>query len=97
MATAQISQTQNQDWAGRYYHIDQVLNSGGPRTDPQFAAGDEVNKRVFCVWSYLKKSLCTGEEIPTRNVQDLGHRCRWPWLRDPRELGVDWVQEYPRN
>jgi len=30
------------DWAGRYYHIDQVLNAGGPRTDPQFAAGDEV-------------------------------------------------------
>jgi len=36
------SPTPDSDWAGRYYHIDQVLNAGGPRTDPQFAAGDEV-------------------------------------------------------
>ncbi|PFH54184.1 hypothetical protein AMATHDRAFT_72704 [Amanita thiersii Skay4041] len=30
------------DWAGRYYHIDQILNAPGPRTDPAFLAGDEV-------------------------------------------------------
>ncbi|KAF9526967.1 hypothetical protein CPB83DRAFT_856895 [Crepidotus variabilis] len=44
MATAELTTTQKPDWAGRYFHIDQVLNSGGPRTDPQFAAGDEVKK-----------------------------------------------------
>ncbi|KAH6918356.1 NEDD8 activating enzyme [Coprinopsis sp. MPI-PUGE-AT-0042] len=30
------------DWSGRYFHIDQVLEKPGPRTDPSFAAGDEV-------------------------------------------------------
>ncbi|KAF5380859.1 hypothetical protein D9615_004041 [Tricholomella constricta] len=30
------------DWQGRYYHIDQVLNKPGPRTDPAFLAGDGV-------------------------------------------------------
>lgn len=30
------------DWPGRYYHIDQVLNTPGPRTDPAFLAGDGV-------------------------------------------------------
>ncbi|KAF8623534.1 hypothetical protein AX15_006310 [Amanita polypyramis BW_CC] len=30
------------DWLGRYYHIDQVLDAPGPRTDPAFLAGDEV-------------------------------------------------------
>ncbi|KAF5330850.1 hypothetical protein D9619_005611 [Psilocybe cf. subviscida] len=30
------------DWPGRYFHVDQVLNAGGPRTDPDFLAGDEV-------------------------------------------------------
>lgn len=42
MATVDASSSSTVDWAGRYYHIDQVLNAGGPRTDPQFAAGDEV-------------------------------------------------------
>jgi ubiquitin-activating enzyme E1 C len=31
------------DWPGRYYHIDQVLNTPGPRTDPAFLAGDGVD------------------------------------------------------
>lgn len=30
------------DWPGRYYHIDQILNTPGPRTDPAFLAGDGV-------------------------------------------------------
>lgn len=41
--TTNVSSTSNSDWAGRYYHIDQVLNAGGPRTDPQFVAGDEAS------------------------------------------------------
>jgi ubiquitin-activating enzyme E1 C len=31
-----------QDWPGRYHHIDQILDAPGPRTDPQFSAGNEV-------------------------------------------------------
>ncbi|CDO72921.1 hypothetical protein BN946_scf185002.g106 [Trametes cinnabarina] len=30
------------DWEGRYYHVDQILDRPGPRTDPSFLAGDEV-------------------------------------------------------
>lgn len=30
------------DWSGRYFHIDQILDKPGPRTDPAFLAGDEV-------------------------------------------------------
>ncbi|KAL9715331.1 NEDD8 activating enzyme [Leucoagaricus gongylophorus] len=30
------------DWPGRYFHIDQILDNPGPRTDPGFAAGAEV-------------------------------------------------------
>ncbi|KAG6874236.1 hypothetical protein C0995_003782 [Termitomyces sp. Mi166 len=33
---------QNTDWQGRYFHIDQVLDRPGPRTDPSFLAGDGV-------------------------------------------------------
>lgn len=29
-------------WPGRYYHINQILDRPGPRTDPQFMAGDPV-------------------------------------------------------
>jgi len=46
MATVDASSS-TVDWAGRYYHIDQVLTAGGPRTDPQFAAGDEVGVFEF--------------------------------------------------
>jgi hypothetical protein len=32
------------DWEDRYYHVDQVLDSPGPRTDPDsFMAGDGVS------------------------------------------------------
>jgi NEDD8-activating enzyme E1 len=31
------------DWPGRYYHVDQVLDKPGPRTDPEmFVGGDTV-------------------------------------------------------
>jgi len=30
------------DWPGRYFHIDQILDNPGPRTDPGFAAGAEA-------------------------------------------------------
>ena len=37
------------DWPGRYYHIDQVLNTPGPRTDPAFLAGDGVRDFHFSI------------------------------------------------
>ncbi|KAJ3763848.1 NEDD8 activating enzyme [Lentinula raphanica] len=38
MADAQ----ENHDWEGRYYHIDQILDAPGPRTDEGFMAGEGV-------------------------------------------------------
>lgn len=43
-------QSTSADWEGRYYHVDQILDKPGPRTDPSFAAGDEVRLRPYkCV------------------------------------------------
>ncbi|EEB92178.1 hypothetical protein MPER_09351, partial [Moniliophthora perniciosa FA553] len=36
------SSSTSQDWEGRYYHIDQILDVPGPRTDEGFMAGDGV-------------------------------------------------------
>lgn len=30
------------DWPDRYFHVDQILDKPGPRTDPSFLAGDGV-------------------------------------------------------
>ena len=37
--------TTSSDWDGRYYHVDQVLNTAGPRTEESFQAGDAVSFR----------------------------------------------------
>jgi NADPH-dependent 2,4-dienoyl-CoA reductase/sulfur reductase-like enzyme len=42
---ATIALDGNGDWEGRYYHIDQVLDAPGPRTDEDFPAGDMVRFR----------------------------------------------------
>lgn len=41
------------DWQDRYYHIDQILDKPGPRTDPSFLAGDEVriSQRKKAEWT----------------------------------------------
>jgi ubiquitin-activating enzyme E1 C len=41
--------TLSADWPGRYYHIDQVLDTPGPRTDPAFLAGDGVRDSCFSI------------------------------------------------
>ena len=35
---------QTADWESRYYHVDQILDRPGPRTDPSFLAGEEVRQ-----------------------------------------------------
>lgn len=35
------------DWPGRYYHVDQILDRPGPRTDESFLAGDGVRDSFF--------------------------------------------------
>ena len=42
------------DWPGRYFHIDQVLDKPGPRTDPAFLAGNgvRVDLYLFNLWTY---------------------------------------------
>jgi hypothetical protein len=34
--------TPSSDWPDRYFHVDQILDRPGPRTDPSFLAGDGV-------------------------------------------------------
>lgn len=37
------------DWQDRYFHIDQILDKAGPRTDPQFTPGDDVRRVALLV------------------------------------------------
>lgn len=32
------------DWQDRYFHVDQILNKPGPRTDPSFSPGEPVSE-----------------------------------------------------
>lgn len=55
MATTNASITNGfhyPDWDDRYYHVDQVLDRPGPRTDSDsFMAGDGVSD--FCIYLVL--------------------------------------------
>lgn len=42
------------DWPGRYFHVDQVLDRPGPRTDPSFLAGDGVSPCLLGLGNVLK-------------------------------------------
>lgn len=46
------------DWPGRYFHIDQILDKPGPRTDPGFAAGAEVGFDFVCFSCWKKAYFC---------------------------------------
>jgi NEDD8-activating enzyme E1 len=41
------------DWPGRYFHVDQVLDRPGPRTDPSFLAGDGVSDFLLKMYKIL--------------------------------------------
>lgn len=88
--------TSSTDWPGRYYHIDQVLNTPGPRTDPEFLAGDGV--RDFC-FSNARPCLTLrlGKKLFAKSRQDFGYR-RWrSGLRDFGKFGAYRLQGYSRN
>lgn len=73
------------DWDGRYFHIDQILDKPGPRTDPSFLAGDEVHHLFLLkLWIFCLTQGCTGERLPQKQMQDLGHWCGRSGMRDPR-------------
>lgn len=49
------------DWNDRYFHVDQILDRPGPRTDPSFAAGDEVpSELAFATKAHV---LCIGQGL----------------------------------
>ena len=54
------------DWKDRYYHIDQVLEKPGPRTDPNFSAGDDVSHTRNSLKSILKEVV--GQRFPAKTV-----------------------------
>ena len=43
------------DWQDRYYHVDQILDRPGPRTDQSFAAGEGVRRVHIMQESELMK------------------------------------------
>lgn len=96
MATAAVmnGNASSADWPGRCYHVDQILDRPGPRTDPSFLAGAEVravhpyNNRVVLNIS------CSGEGVSARQVQDPRHRRRRLGLRDPSESCIVRVQRH---
>jgi hypothetical protein len=55
------------DWQDRYYHVDQILDRPGPRTDPSFLAGDEVGVSTEKVQSSFVRCL-TGERLFAEQV-----------------------------
>ena len=41
------------DWPNRYFHIDQILDRPGPRTEESFSAGEPVSgvvKHISCIY-----------------------------------------------
>lgn len=59
------------DWQDRYYHLDQVLDRPGPRTDPSFAAGEGV--RYGC----MQETFVLSSDIINRQVKDfLRNKCK---------------------
>jgi len=93
MATAETATST--DWPGRYYHIDQVLNTGGPRTDPAFAAGDEVRAYSLTKIYLLTVYFLEGQSVLTRQVKDLSYRGWRSWMRDSCKLGAYRIQGHP--
>ena len=82
------------DWPGRYFHVDQVLDRPGPRTDPSFLAGDGVGIYLTRIDKMLEL-LLLGQKILAQRVQD---PCDWRWwlrLRDFVESRVIGIQRYP--
>jgi ubiquitin-activating enzyme E1 C len=37
----------NSNWQDRYYHVDQVLENPGPRTDEAFTSGEPVSLSMY--------------------------------------------------
>jgi hypothetical protein len=77
------------DWDDRYYHVDQVLDRPGPRTDlDSFMAGDGIGHPISSFLPLSYSCTVTGQERLTGPVQDPRHRrsCDLPiWhFRDSR-------------
>lgn len=73
------------DWDDRYYHVDQVLDRPGPRTDlDSFMPGDDVGYSISS--SLLLSYTCphtAGQELLKEPVQDPRHRRGRPGVRNP--------------
>jgi hypothetical protein len=67
------------DWDDRYYHVDQVLDRPGPRTDPDsFMAGDVVSDFISILLSvpYMRFPP-EGQKLSSESMQDSCHRRGW--------------------
>jgi hypothetical protein len=67
------------DWDDRYYHVDQVLDRPGPRTDlDSFMAGDGVRDLLSILFPVSHTCpFLEGEKLSTESMQDPCHRRGW--------------------
>ena len=71
------------DWDDRYYHVDQVLDRPGPRTNlDEFTPGEPVGDPFLSALLLLTytRPVAAGQELPAKPVQDPRHRCGWAWV-----------------
>ena len=82
------------DWEDRYYHVDQVLDRPGPRTDlDSFMPGDGVGGPISSslLLSFTRPDI-TGQELLKKPVQDPRHWRRRFGVRNPCQPGTFGIQ-----
>lgn len=82
------------DWPDRYAHIDQILENAGPRTDPAFAAGDEVRGRDSCGGQYDSYTR-PGQKLSSHTGESSCHWRWWARMRDPGQPSAYRLQGHP--
>jgi hypothetical protein len=60
--------TTSSDWHNRYYHVDQILDRPGPRTDESFMAGEGVRVDPSSYDEILRSVHLLGQEFSAKSV-----------------------------
>lgn len=88
--------TPSSDWPDRYFHVDQILDRPGPRTDPSFQAGDGVRNAILTLTQILRFPR-SGQEISAWRMQNTRHWRWWFRLRNSIKSRVIGIQRHPRH
>jgi hypothetical protein len=63
-----------EDWEGRYFHVDQVLDNPGPTSDKDLPEPEMVCAHRSDEYDRGLRQARSGERIPARECQDT---CHW--------------------